>query len=442
MITESEFIAAADRTLAAIGEALDAALAGADVDLDWSLNDGILEIECDDGSKLIVNRHVPNREIWVAARSGGFHFAAARRWLARHALGRRARSGARALVRAQAGLTWRCRRSPAPDPRDGPTAPPQASSSAVQSSSARRRRGASPGNSASTRLQNRGEWLSSTRCATSCATMYSASSGGSWTSRQLSRITPCWLQLPHSERALDSLTRRRVGVTRAANSATRGSDQAQRLLAQPAGDERRDLPLVLRRRMQHGEVEEVGGDLPLARGMHGERQLAAEIEDRRAGLPLARQHVAPPRRATRRASAGSMRRARSASASISRIDTQRGARTVRPREADLHADRCAGARGRAGSRRSWPASTIRRSRALVARRSPPAGCRRKYRAAQPLRQLIGSRRVCRGARLRPRSTSRLPASASARPCPAGGIGLPIEIVTVPGRLPKTPFGHR
>ncbi len=27
-----------------------------------------------DGGKLIVNRHVPNREIWVAARSGGFHF--------------------------------------------------------------------------------------------------------------------------------------------------------------------------------------------------------------------------------------------------------------------------------------------------------------------------------------------------------------------------------
>ncbi len=26
--------------------------------------------------KLIVNRHAPNREIWVAARAGGFHFRA------------------------------------------------------------------------------------------------------------------------------------------------------------------------------------------------------------------------------------------------------------------------------------------------------------------------------------------------------------------------------
>ena len=37
----------------------------------------MLTIECDDGSRIIVNRHVPNREIWVAAKSGGFHFRAA-----------------------------------------------------------------------------------------------------------------------------------------------------------------------------------------------------------------------------------------------------------------------------------------------------------------------------------------------------------------------------
>jgi CyaY protein len=74
MITDTEFIVAADRTLAAIGEALDAALESSDADLDWSLNEGILEIECEDGSKLILNRHVANRELWVAAHAGGFHF--------------------------------------------------------------------------------------------------------------------------------------------------------------------------------------------------------------------------------------------------------------------------------------------------------------------------------------------------------------------------------
>ncbi len=73
-MNDSAFIAAADAALATIGDALDSALANSDRDVDWNVNDGILEIECEDGGKLIVNRHVPNREIWVAARSGGYHF--------------------------------------------------------------------------------------------------------------------------------------------------------------------------------------------------------------------------------------------------------------------------------------------------------------------------------------------------------------------------------
>jgi CyaY protein len=74
MLSDSAFIAAADATLATIGLALDAALETGDADVDWSLNDGILEIDCGDGGKVIVNRHVVNRELWVAAKSGGFHF--------------------------------------------------------------------------------------------------------------------------------------------------------------------------------------------------------------------------------------------------------------------------------------------------------------------------------------------------------------------------------
>jgi len=76
MSDDSGFLARADATLAAIGDALDTALADSDVDLDWSLNDGILEIDCGAAGKIIVNRHAPNREIWVAARAGGFHFRA------------------------------------------------------------------------------------------------------------------------------------------------------------------------------------------------------------------------------------------------------------------------------------------------------------------------------------------------------------------------------
>ena len=76
MSDDARFLAAADATLAAIGAALDRALQASDADLDWSLVDGILEVGCEDGGKVIVNRHAPNRELWVAARSGGFHFRA------------------------------------------------------------------------------------------------------------------------------------------------------------------------------------------------------------------------------------------------------------------------------------------------------------------------------------------------------------------------------
>ena len=72
MIDESAFIALTDRILDTIGAALDAA----ESDLDWSENDGVLTIEFADGSRVIVNRHVPNRELWVAAKAGGFHFRA------------------------------------------------------------------------------------------------------------------------------------------------------------------------------------------------------------------------------------------------------------------------------------------------------------------------------------------------------------------------------
>ena len=58
------------------GEALEQLQAGLeDADLDFELPaDGIVEIEFDDDSKIVVNRHATAQEIWVAARSGGFHF--------------------------------------------------------------------------------------------------------------------------------------------------------------------------------------------------------------------------------------------------------------------------------------------------------------------------------------------------------------------------------
>lgn len=67
---ESEFNQNVDQTLQAIEEGLEQC----DADLDWDIAGGILTIECDNGSQVIVNRQTPTRQIWVASRGGGFHF--------------------------------------------------------------------------------------------------------------------------------------------------------------------------------------------------------------------------------------------------------------------------------------------------------------------------------------------------------------------------------
>lgn len=69
-MTESEFNKLADETLARIERALDEA----DADIDYEMNGGVLELTFENGSKIIVNRQTAAREIWVAAKSGGYHF--------------------------------------------------------------------------------------------------------------------------------------------------------------------------------------------------------------------------------------------------------------------------------------------------------------------------------------------------------------------------------
>lgn len=70
-MNESEFKELADEVF----ERIEAALDAGDADIEYDSNGSVLEMEFADGSKVIVNRHVPNREIWLAAKSGGFHYA-------------------------------------------------------------------------------------------------------------------------------------------------------------------------------------------------------------------------------------------------------------------------------------------------------------------------------------------------------------------------------
>lgn len=70
---EREFGEHADAMLARIEQSLEHCAAEIDYEI---MPGGIIEIEFPGagGSKIIVNRHVAAREIWVAAKSGGYHF--------------------------------------------------------------------------------------------------------------------------------------------------------------------------------------------------------------------------------------------------------------------------------------------------------------------------------------------------------------------------------
>jgi CyaY protein len=70
-MTESEYTRLADDTLHRLEQAIE--IADGDVDYEFS-EGGILQIEFADDSVIVVNKQAAAQEIWVAAKSGGFHF--------------------------------------------------------------------------------------------------------------------------------------------------------------------------------------------------------------------------------------------------------------------------------------------------------------------------------------------------------------------------------
>ena len=69
-MTETEFNQTVDAIFARIEDSLDAR----DTDIDYETSAGILTLEFEDSSKIILNRQTPTQEIWVAAKSGGYHY--------------------------------------------------------------------------------------------------------------------------------------------------------------------------------------------------------------------------------------------------------------------------------------------------------------------------------------------------------------------------------
>lgn len=69
-MNEAEFLAEAEATLLALEDAIDESGAA----LDFESTEGILTIDCEDSAtQVIVSRQLAMKQIWVAAKSGGYH---------------------------------------------------------------------------------------------------------------------------------------------------------------------------------------------------------------------------------------------------------------------------------------------------------------------------------------------------------------------------------
>ena len=74
-MTETEFLTMADDCLRQVEETFERAFENDELDVDCKRSGNVLEIEfVNNGSKIIVNSQAAMQEMWLAARSGGFHY--------------------------------------------------------------------------------------------------------------------------------------------------------------------------------------------------------------------------------------------------------------------------------------------------------------------------------------------------------------------------------
>lgn len=73
-MTEPEYLDRAEAALAAIERACDRINDETDADVDNQRVGGMITITFGNGSQVIVNLQKPLQEIWLAARSGGYHY--------------------------------------------------------------------------------------------------------------------------------------------------------------------------------------------------------------------------------------------------------------------------------------------------------------------------------------------------------------------------------
>lgn len=69
-MNENQFNQNLDELMMAIEDAIEEA----GLDIDYETAAGILTLTCENGSQIILSRQTPLLQLWVAAKSGGFHF--------------------------------------------------------------------------------------------------------------------------------------------------------------------------------------------------------------------------------------------------------------------------------------------------------------------------------------------------------------------------------
>ena len=83
-MTEAEFLALYQQTLRRIEETVEAAINDDDAAIDYESGNDMLTLTFSNRSVAIISRQSAIRQLWLAARSGGFHFdydAGQRTWV-------------------------------------------------------------------------------------------------------------------------------------------------------------------------------------------------------------------------------------------------------------------------------------------------------------------------------------------------------------------------
>lgn len=71
-MNDSEFHQLADQLMLNIEQTLDDF--DGDADIDYETNGGVMTLSFENGSKIVINRQEPLHQVWLATKTGGYHF--------------------------------------------------------------------------------------------------------------------------------------------------------------------------------------------------------------------------------------------------------------------------------------------------------------------------------------------------------------------------------